>query len=552
VKLIRSAAWLLAAAAAGLQMPASLADEPKPALGQPGPQFITSDRCMACHNGMTAADGQEMSIGIDWRASLMANSSRDPYWQASVRRETLDHAGSRAAIEDDCSACHMPITRYEAKAAGHPGEVLSHLPLRMSTDPQATPPQKQAADGVSCSVCHQITPQGLGTQDSFNGNFVVQSPKAPGTRFEFGPFDIDPGLMRVMHSSTGGFQPTRGDQIRSAELCATCHTLITQALGPDGRVIGSLPEQVPYQEWLHSDYRTQRTCQSCHMPAVNQDVPIARVLGIKRPGVSRHEFVAANFFVQRMLERYHDELSVTAPPQELSAAAQRTVDYLQSQSARISVVAARVAGDKLTAEVVVENLGGHKLPTAFPSRRAWLHLVARDQNGTRLFESGALQPDGSIQGNDNDADPARYEPHYREIHRPDEVQIYESILGDAQGGVTTGLLSSVGYLKDNRLLPRGFDKTTAAPEIAVHGDALIDPGFTDRGDRVRYLIDLDLTAHAGPYQIEAELWYQPIGYRWAENLKSYDADEPRRFNGHYSAMAVSSAIQLARAQAIVK
>jgi hypothetical protein len=60
------------------------------------------------------------------------------------------------------------------------------------------------------------------------------------------------------------------------------------------------------------------------------------------------------------------------------------------------------------------------------------------------------------------------------------VQIYESILGDAGGAVTTGLLSGAQYLKDNRLLPHGFDKQTAEPDIAVRGEALSDPDFTGR------------------------------------------------------------------------
>src|SRR5207245_5313049 len=110
---------------------------------------------------------------------------------------------------------------------------------------------------------------------------------------------------------------------------------------------------------------------------------------------------------------------------------------------------------RLRADIVVENLSGHKLPTAYPSRRAWLHVVVRDGNGRVVFESGALNADGSVKGNDNDADPSKAEPHYTEIRSADEVQIYESILGDSQGRVTTGLLTAVRYLKDNRVLPRG-------------------------------------------------------------------------------------------------
>ncbi|MDH3423007.1 MAG: hypothetical protein OEN00_08435, partial [Gemmatimonadota bacterium] len=47
--------------------------------------FLTSDRCLACHKGVSTSTGVDVSIGYDWRASMMANSARDPYWQAAVR-----------------------------------------------------------------------------------------------------------------------------------------------------------------------------------------------------------------------------------------------------------------------------------------------------------------------------------------------------------------------------------------------------------------------------------------------------------------------------------
>ena len=48
---------------------------------------------------------------------------------------------------------------------------------------------------------------------------------------------------------------------------------------------------------------------------------------------------------------------------------------------------------------------------------------------------------------------------------------------DRAGAVTTGLLRATGFVKDNRLLPRGFDKATAGPDIAVRGDAAADGNF---------------------------------------------------------------------------
>jgi hypothetical protein len=505
------------------------------------PSFQTSDRCLACHNGILTPSGEDVSIGFAWRSSMMGNSSRDPYWQGSVRRESIDHPESQAAIEDECSVCHMPITRFEAKLEGRKGEVFSHLPFDQDKKENA-----KAEDGVSCSVCHQISKDKLGTPESFNGGFVVNPPMSKGEHPEYGPFAIDAGRQRIMHTSSAGFRPTEDAHIRDSALCGTCHTLKTKALGPGGKEIGSLPEQMPYQEWLHSDYPNRSSCQSCHMPEVHGQVPISAVLGVPRDGAHRHTFVAANFFMLRMLNLYRKDLSVAALPTEMTAASERTVAFLQSETGRVSIPSIDMVSGRLQVRVLVENLSGHKLPTAYPSRRAWLHVLVRDGKDNKIFESGALHADGSIEGNDNDADPARFEPHYLEITKSDQVQIYEPILKDAGGHVTTGLLAAVGYLKDNRLLPSGFKKETAEPDIAVVGDAADDPNFTDAGDQVQYSVS---TGDAqGPLRVEVELWYQPIGFRWAHNLSSYKAAEPQRFVGYYDSMGSATAVVLARAE----
>ena len=158
-----------------------------------------------------------------------------------------------------------------------------------------------------------------------------------------------------------------------------------------------------------------------------------------------------------------------------------------------------------------------------------------------------MQADGSSQGNDSDVDGSLFEPHYREITSPEQVQIYEPILKDAAGHVTTGLSAATGYLKDNRLLPSGFQKQTASQDIAVAGDAAEDPNFTDAGDWIRSSVPLPDVS--GPYHVEAELWYQPIGFRWAHNLKPYQSSETRRFVSYYESMPAGSAIVLARASA---
>jgi len=505
-------------------------------------EFKTSDRCVACHNGLVTPSGQDVSIGFDWRSSIMANSSRDPYWQGSVRRETIDHPESVNFIENDCSLCHMPIPRYQAMMEGKEAKVFAHLPF--DDDKKQG---KEAADGVDCSVCHQISNQKLGTRQSFNGGFVVDPSDAAQGRPEYGPFDIDRGQARIMRSSTASFQPTQNtEQIKKSELCATCHTLYTEALGPGGKIVGELPEQMPYPEWLNSDYRTTKTCQDCHMTTVEEPVAITRVFGVPRDGMKRHVFVAANFFMQRMLNQYRDALEVAALPQELSRAAENTIAYLQSQAANVSIQNVTLEAGRVQADVIVENKGGHKLPTAYPSRRAWIHFSVLDNRNRVVFESGALRADGSIAGNDNDADPTRFEPHYNEITSAGQVQIFEDIMADPQSRVTTGILTGVRYLKDNRLLPKGFDKPGANKDIAVVGEAAADTNFTGGRDRVHYAVPIPDAS--GPLRIEAELWYEPIGFRWANNLKPYDkAAEPRRFTGYFDSMSSGAAQLLARA-----
>ncbi|MFO7654887.1 MAG: hypothetical protein R6X25_13880 [Candidatus Krumholzibacteriia bacterium] len=543
----------LVASVASVASAAPAAPANSAAAAAPVPElFVSADQCQACHNGLVASDGGDVSIGFDWRSSIMAHSARDPYWQAAVRREVMDHPAAQAAIEDECAICHLPMARFEAHAQGQTGEIFAHLPpaqpgaAAAAGDPRTN---RLALDGVSCSACHQIQAAGLGTEESFTGGFVVATERPLWSRRPaFGPHDVDAGRTRVMHSATG-LEPVRGDHIQDPELCATCHTLYTHALGPDGEVVGTLPEQVPYLEWRHSDFAESRSCQSCHMPALAGLQAPTSVLPQPREEFSPHVFRGGNFFVLSMLNRYRDELAVAALPQELARTRASTMEFLRTEAATLAVDSAGVADGHLTARLQVENLAGHKLPTAYPSRRVWLHVTVRDGRGAVFFESGALEPSGLIVGNDNDRDPDSYEHHHRTITDPEQVQIYESIMMTRDGRVTTGLLSAVGYVKDNRIVPEGFDKTTAGEDIAVQGAARDDGDFVGGLDRVRYRVEVG--DRRGPFTLTATLWYQPISFRWAMNQEPYDAPETRRFTRMYRSMSESSAIVLARTSARV-
>ncbi len=452
----------------------------------------------------------------------------------------LDHPAVQDVIEDTCSTCHMPMARFDAAAAGGQGKVFANIA-------PAAPRHELAFDGVSCTVCHQISAQNLGTHASFDGGFTIETPS--GGRVAFGPHDVDAGRQALMRSAAT-FKPTQATHVQQSELCATCHTLFTTARDDAGQDVGTLPEQVPYQEWLHSDYRATNSCQSCHMPEVAAESPITSVLGQPRPNVSQHTFVGGNAFMLDILRRYRGELGVKALPQELEASAAATRAQLRTRAATLTIAAAQRTASNFEVALDVNSTTGHKLPTGYPSRRAWLHVVVRDAAGRAIFESGAVRPDGSIAGNDNDSDALRFEPHHEVVTSPDEVQIYESIMVDARDDPTTGLLKGVRFVKDNRLLPRGFDKRTAEPDFAVRGAAADDADFVGGADRVRYRIALPQGV-SGPLTVEAELLYQSISYRWADNLRAYDAEETQRFGRYYAENAAASAALIATATAAI-
>ena len=506
--------------------------------------FTPSANCVACHNNLITPAGEDVSIGATWRSTMMANSARDPYWQGSVRRETVDFPMHSADIQHECAACHMPMLQKVALALDKKADVFGQLPI--SSDDNSNL-HALAADGVSCAVCHQVSDEGLGTRANFNANFTMRPTPPDGARVMFGPFQVDRGRKTIMRSVTG-FVQAKAPHIQQSELCATCHTLITQAFGPNGEVIGSIAEQMNYQEWQHSAFsegEAARSCQSCHMPTVRGQARASSVLGDFRDDMRRHLFVGSNFLVVRMLNRFRGELGVEALPSEMEATAKATIRLLEEETATLSITRNEVTAGKLNVEVAIKNLTGHKFPSGYPSRRSWLHVTVRDRQGRTVFESGAVTSKGLIQGNDNDADPAKYEPHYDLITSADQVQIYESIIADRNDVPTTGLLTATHYIKDNRLLPRGFDKTTADKDIGVFGAAMQDDNFTAEGDRIRYA--LDLPAGAGPFVVSVELLFQPIGYRWAHNLDKYDAAEPKRFVGYYNEMSSASWAPIATA-----
>ena len=490
---------------------------------------VGSGLCAVCHDDLVDASGNDVSIGEHWRSTMMANAARDPYWRAAVRNETLAHPALESVIEAKCATCHTPLAWFTHRVAGDEVSLFDEGLLNRSNELHAL-----AQDGVSCALCHQIQSDGLGEPSSFSGGFGIDSSTPAGERSAFGPFDVHGPGSRLMQT-VSGYRPVKGEQTSGSELCATCHTLYTPSVDSAGQIVGQFAEQTPFLELLHSTYADSHTCQSCHMPEAQGEVHLSSTGGPPRAPFSIHAFVGGNAYMLEILRQTGEERDVTASSDSFDATIARVHDQLQSRTATIAIEDAALVGGRLSMDVVVTTLAGHKFPTGFPSRRAWLHVSVRDGQGQVMLESGPSRPDGSILGNDNDEAKDGYEPHHAEITRPDQVQIYESIVIDSEGQVTTILLRGSSYAKDNRLLPQGFDKATADPDIAVYGRAATDGDFGGGGDRTRYSVDVGEAE--GPFTVEAELLYQSVGYRWAQNLAGKGAVETRRFMADYDAIS---------------
>ena len=374
----------------------------------------------------------------------------------------------------------------------------------------------EAMGGVSCTLCHQIQKTtSLGKMDSFTGQYSLNEDK-----LLFGQF-TNPSTTE-MRGATFGYTPAYGEHVELSTLCATCHNLKTAYVDQFGKVLSTtpeseFPEQMPYTEWEQSHYAkspTIKQCQDCHMARVD-GVKIANRPNIPiRDNFRKHDFVGANKLMLDIFNTNKKQLGVLASTEDFNESIEKTQAMLNS-AATISTVNSSLTNSNLTFTLKITSTTGHKLPSAYPARRVILHVKVKDATNRIVFESGKINNNGSIEGVDADNDSTKFEPHYDVIDSENQVQIYESIMGNNQNEVTYTLLRGMMYLKDNRILPAGFNKTTAPQDVKVIGDALNDSNFIGGSDQVTYHIK---GLPDNQYNIEAELVHQPLSYAFAQDL----------------------------------
>jgi len=192
--------------------------------------FSGSDNCTQCHNNLTDNQGNDVAIEKDWSATMMANSTRDPFWKAKVRSELNRNAHLADVINDKCSRCHAPMANFEVKKNNELIKIFDDGFLNSSH-----PRHDAAMNGVSCTLCHQIQDSpNLGTLESFTGKYEIGNNKEI-----YGPYDnLFPNPM-VMNT---GYTPMYSLHTKESEMCASCHNVKTPFVDENGVVLSSTPE----------------------------------------------------------------------------------------------------------------------------------------------------------------------------------------------------------------------------------------------------------------------------------------------------------------------
>jgi hypothetical protein len=435
-----------------------------------------------------------------------------------------------------------------------------------------------ARDGISCAVCHRAIPDRVSPgsppldyflSHSITGNFALSPPEsivAP---------DLDDEIAPYTMATATGITPEYGAYLKSSRMCGSCHTIDLPVVdGNPGRF--SL-EQVTYLEWLNSQYQTEfggpdrnaRTCQDCHMPGSfhsekkhirvdelvqkvaiiqDQDYPEAEHRADEddltiptRDDFKRHELLGLNVFLLEMFKQFNEVLGVrkddymSGSRTDLPDAIDNLDQQARQRTATIRVSAQATGPRTIDAEVVVTNLAGHRFPSGVGFRRAFIELLVVERTEGReklLWASGRTNRLGVIVDGDNNVLPSeffteytdgqgrrqqRFQPHHEVIASQDQVQIYEELVKNADGELTTSFIRRDHVVKDNRLLPIGW--TAKGPDPSLNGRFLHstypegvgdDPDYANgRGmDRVAYRIKLPQRTDPSRVTVKATLYYQ--------------------------------------------
>ena len=253
-----------------------------------------------------------------------------------------------------------------------------------------------------------------------------------------------------------------------------------------------------------------------------------------RDDYSRHTLVGINEFGLMMFQQFPNILGIRTADYMygeaalgLSTSLSASDTLARKETAKIEVTDLRRVEGYFEASVRIENLAGHSLPSGVAFRRAFIAFEVLDSKGDVIWASGRTNSLGAILNGTSDEvlateffyDPVTkkqvFQPHHTVITDESQVQIYEELMANGDGKITTSFVGGDHALKNNRLLPRGWRRDGPFANVTgPHGDAERDPEYINKSgstgaDVVTYRIPFNEKTR-GAVAVMAVLYYQSI------------------------------------------
>ncbi len=338
----------------------------------PASAFPNAAYCRHCHQ----------EAYHEWRQSAHANSFRAPFYRTSVN--LLMHTQG-IEYTRHCDSCHNPLAVLS-------GALTSGSALDRSFD----------RDGVTCMVCHSI--QSVRSKLG-NGSYVMGVPAvmvdAQGRRIP----GIVPDAEVLMHLDRHE-KAVMQDFYRTPVFCSACHKA---NLPPELNHYKWIRAFTTYDEWQNSKFSQQNpltfysadysSCQDCHMKRVVATLPD---YGASQGTIASHRWLAGNTAVP-LYYGYNEQLQQTIA--FLKSGGYLNVDLFalrQNGGAMVAPLGTTAFQVKpnttMEAWVVVQNrnIGHSLLPEVRDLYEAWIQFTVSDAAGAKIYESGFLNPDGTL------------------------------------------------------------------------------------------------------------------------------------------------------------
>ncbi|MBC7912461.1 MAG: hypothetical protein H7Y30_18285, partial [Pyrinomonadaceae bacterium] len=542
--------------------------------GPRGPEsFLTSSQCIGCHSASAEnmafifeEPGKKpinLSPYTEWRASMMGLAGRDPIFHAQLESEKALYPSQSEFFDNTCYRCHGVMGQRQIELDKK--QPFEHGMVYALPDEPDGKYGSLARDGVSCLACHQMSKEGLGQPQTFTGQFKLE------------PFNVVNGpyeeVATLPMKNALGITPQYGEHLKSSALCGSCHTVILPIFDSKGKPVldkkkqpKTFHEQTTYPEWQNSIYQNEKepinkqavkTCQDCHMQTTFQNRQlIFRIANIEdnnypyadhrapdkditlrvRDKFSRHTLIGINQFGTMMFQQYPDILGIRTADYMyadgvlgLLTAQSASYKLAREETAKIEVTALNRTDTNLEATVHVENLAGHSLPSGVAFRRAFLTFEVLDAAGEVIWASGRTNSVGAlVRGTSDEVLPTEFfydpqtrrqifQPHHEMITDESQAQIYEELMADTSGKITTSFVALDKHIKSNRLLPKGWRPDGPFAEFtSPHGEAEHDPEYVTKNpagspgsDTIIYRIPLNEKTR-GAKSVRAVLYYQAI------------------------------------------